>query len=255
MNDVLMVKGWEEWQSYRKDRGSPPWIKVHRKLLSNHKWSFLSDSEKGQLVSIWIVASDNDGEVSANPKVLRKICQLDEEPNLAKFKELGFLIGACGQYDVKMASTGCQYDAPEKKQRREETETETEAEKKQRREEASEPIKIIQAFDQARNEFFGEELKRPYPDATDKVFSERFLAAGADAATCLEFFRERFAAMKSSGKNPPSHLKYFEKAIPEHLQKLKQDRKKKPDDPVPRKSNRNEIADKQMEWMREQGML
>jgi hypothetical protein len=116
----LLVNDWENWQTYRSDRGAPPWIKVHRNLLSNSKWATLSDAEKGQLVSIWIVAADNNGEVPNDARVLRKICQLDAEPDIVKFLKLG-LLSCC---DVNVASTWRQLDAPET-----ETETETETDK------------------------------------------------------------------------------------------------------------------------------
>jgi hypothetical protein len=72
----MMVADWDKWQTYRKDRGTPPWIKVHRNLMSNPEWALLSDKEKGQLVSIWIIAADKGGSIPANAKILMKICQL-----------------------------------------------------------------------------------------------------------------------------------------------------------------------------------
>lgn len=119
----LVVKGWSRWQSYRKDRGTPPWIKVHRNLMSNSEWATLTDAEKGQLVSIWILAADKDGMIASCPRILRKLCILDDEPNINKFKELGFLedlLGTVCQPSDNQEVTGCpQHDAPE-------TETETE---------------------------------------------------------------------------------------------------------------------------------
>ena len=117
----IYIKDWSEWQSYRKDRGTPPWIKVHRNLLSNPKWAILTDSEKGQLVSLWIVAADNNGKIPNEPMVLKKICQLDEEPNISKFKDLGFLTSTPPQLDANLTPTCQPSDAPE-------TETNTEAE-------------------------------------------------------------------------------------------------------------------------------
>jgi hypothetical protein len=115
----LHINDWEIWQSFRKDRGSPPWIKVHRNLMSNHKWSALSDAQKGQLVSIWIAAAENDGKIPYNSKIIQKICQLDSEPNLLFFIELGFLIDNNKtddyQVGVKLASDGCHNDAPEER--------------------------------------------------------------------------------------------------------------------------------------------
>jgi len=125
-NQVATIKihDWEKWQTYRKDRGTPPWVKVHRNLMTSSKWAMLSDSDKGHLVSLWIAAADNGGNIPANPRVLKKICLLDEEPNIEKLINLGFLEGdipvGC-QHDVNMTSKRRQRDAPE-------TETEAETE-------------------------------------------------------------------------------------------------------------------------------
>ena len=87
---TIRAHNWETWQSYRNDRGAPPWIKVHRSLLSHPKWAELTDAEKGQIVSMWIVAADNHGTLPNDPRVVRKICQLDEAPDIKRFCELGF---------------------------------------------------------------------------------------------------------------------------------------------------------------------
>jgi hypothetical protein len=84
MMEYLQVKNWDKWQSYRSDRGTPPWIKVHRKIMSSATWAALEDIDKGHLISIWIVAADRDGVIPANPAVLRKICQIDNQPDVNK---------------------------------------------------------------------------------------------------------------------------------------------------------------------------
>lgn len=117
-NKLLYVCNWDKWQTYRKDRGTPPWIKVHRNLLSNPEWSLLTDAEKGQLVSIWIVAADKKGVISSSSRILMKICQLDDEPDISKFIELGFLSAVCQPGGNQAVTMNPQSDA---------TETETEA--------------------------------------------------------------------------------------------------------------------------------
>ena len=92
----MRIKNWKKWQTYRKDRGTPPWIKIYRNLFSNSEWAVLSDSEKGQLVSIWILAADKDGKIPSDSKIIQKMCMLDNEPNIQKFKELGFLVDIIG---------------------------------------------------------------------------------------------------------------------------------------------------------------
>lgn len=112
---MITVRNWNKWQSYRKDRGTPPWIKIHRNIMSNPDWATLSDSEKGQMVSIWIVAADKNGEIPSDPRILRKVCQLDEVPNINKFILLGFLESDGCHCDNHLASSWCHSDAPEER--------------------------------------------------------------------------------------------------------------------------------------------
>ncbi|KKL61244.1 hypothetical protein LCGC14_2197270, partial [marine sediment metagenome] len=61
MTKKLRIRNWDKWQSYRRDRGQPPWIKVHRSLMRDMNWVSLSDAQRGQLVAIWMLAADQDG--------------------------------------------------------------------------------------------------------------------------------------------------------------------------------------------------
>ncbi|MBE0583491.1 MAG: hypothetical protein IH612_06955 [Desulfofustis sp.] len=107
----LYVRNWDKWQSYRKDRGVPPWIKVHRVVLSNPEWSMLSDAEKGQLVSLWILAASKSGKLPSDEAVLMKLCMLENAPNIEKFIEFGFLERAGCQDDANVTSERRQNDA------------------------------------------------------------------------------------------------------------------------------------------------
>jgi len=109
----MEINNWDKWQTFRKDRGTPPWIKVYRNLLSNEQWVDLTDSEKGQLISIWILAADKNGQIPDNPKMIQRMAMLESPPNINKFIELGFLSTTC-QPPVNQAVTDCpQLDAPE----------------------------------------------------------------------------------------------------------------------------------------------
>jgi len=127
----LKIKDWDRWQTFRKDRGTPPWIKIYRNLFSNPDWMELSDSEKGQLVSMWVAAADKSGQLPNNSKIIQKMCFLDEPPNLRRFKDLGFIDGqlvdslatTCQPNGNHLPTINVKLDAPE-------TETETETEEK-----------------------------------------------------------------------------------------------------------------------------
>jgi hypothetical protein len=98
---TLTIRNWDRWQSYRKDRGQPPWIKVHRALLRDPNWVALTDAQRGQLVAIWMLAADRSGVIPASAAIVRKL-----------FIEKGFIDGC--QVDANVAPGRRQHDQPEK---------------------------------------------------------------------------------------------------------------------------------------------
>lgn len=101
----LSIHNWDLWQSYRKDRGQPPWIKIHRRLLRNPEWVTLTDAERGQLVGIWLLAADHDGVIPSSGELIQKLCYMSKEPNLNKFIELGFIESNGIPLDAKLTPT------------------------------------------------------------------------------------------------------------------------------------------------------
>ena len=57
----MMVRNWEKFQHY-KDR-NPPWVKLHKQLLDNPEWFALPDAASRLLVEVWLLASENDGNI------------------------------------------------------------------------------------------------------------------------------------------------------------------------------------------------
>ena len=87
--------------------------------MSNEQWVELSDAEKGQLVSIWMLAADKDGVIPDSDKMIQKMAMLDSKPNINKFIELGFLSTTCQPHDNQENKSCPQVDAPEEKRREE----------------------------------------------------------------------------------------------------------------------------------------
>ena len=56
---IYQVKNWHLFQHY-KDR-SPPWIRLHRKLLDNHDYHLLPALAAKHLPLVWLIASESDG--------------------------------------------------------------------------------------------------------------------------------------------------------------------------------------------------
>ena len=110
--EYLKIMNWDKWQTYRKDRGQPPWIKIHRRLMRNPEWVSLTDAERGQLVSMWLLAADHDGVIPASAPLIQKLCFMSDEPNLNKFTDLEFIEDGWRHDGVKLASSVRQLDPP-----------------------------------------------------------------------------------------------------------------------------------------------
>lgn len=80
-----------------------------------------------------------------------------------------------------------------------------------------EGLGIIRRFDDLAAATFGEPLRRAFPDSTDLVIADRWLAAGADMALCEGVFSALMGRMKGRGQGPPKSLKYFDQAVSDAL--------------------------------------
>lgn len=105
---MLKIHDWEDWQTHRKDRGAPPWIKVQTKLLRSPKWWVLSDAQKGHILSLWLLGTDSHGEIPADPVHVQRVCNLQSAPDLKLFVDIGFLDAPDGwQPDGNHPTTTC----------------------------------------------------------------------------------------------------------------------------------------------------
>lgn len=175
------IHDWDTWQSYRKDRDPPPWIKVHRRIVHNRKWAMLTDCQKGQLLSIWIAAADDNGYIPEDPQIIRKMCGLDEKPDVQLFVALGFLDAPTSrrQDDVTVTSNGRHCDQPD---------TEAEADTEAETETASSTREgfVLDGIVRRLYGWRGEE-------GTDPVLIKAF-EKPADRDICLEIAIERYTA-------------------------------------------------------------
>jgi len=115
--DYIKIVNWKRWQSYRSDRGQPPWIKLHRVLMRNPEWLSLTDAQKGQLVSMWLLAADKKGQIPNNPEVVQRLCFLSKKPDFQLFSDLKFIEG-WRQSDAKVTPERRRDDAPETEESR-----------------------------------------------------------------------------------------------------------------------------------------
>ena len=113
----LRVKNLEKYQHY-KDR-CPPWIKLHRDILRDYKFSCLQDASKLHLIMIWVLASQTDNRVPHDAQWIQQQIGAKSRVDLKSLINSGFLIVEQG---ASKALSGCEHVAIA------ETETETETE-------------------------------------------------------------------------------------------------------------------------------
>ena len=90
MKSTFSVKNWNEFQHY-KDR-NPPWIKLHNHLLDDYNFEMLSDSAKGHLLCIWMLASRTKNEMPLDEKWISKKIGSSTKVNINDLIDAGFLI-------------------------------------------------------------------------------------------------------------------------------------------------------------------
>jgi hypothetical protein len=112
---VIRIKDWHKFQHFKDRR--PPWVKLYRDLLDDLEWHELEPKAAKALVMLWLIASENDGELPDAKKLAFRL-RISETATLEACSKLSHWLE---QGDTNLISTGYQGDRPE-------TETETETE-------------------------------------------------------------------------------------------------------------------------------
>lgn len=200
----LRVKNWEEYQHY-KNR-NPPWIKLHTKILNDRAFTALSQSSRGVLMQLWILASENEGIIPFDLEEI-KFRLRDGGIKLEQIKQLIDLkfLKICKQ-TLADANTVQADASPET-----ETETEGETEKKP----PKSPFKIPDWVDPKLWRDFKEHRQKLRKPMTAKAESlligklTKFREQGHNPTELLETAIERgwqsvFPKKKAEGESHPS---------------------------------------------------
>lgn len=116
----MRVKNFAKFQHF-KDR-CPPWVKLYRDLLNDIEWFELDPKAAKVLVSLWLIASEDESREGNLPEIKQLAFRLrisETELKSIVIKLSHWL----EQDDISLISEKYQDDAPEKRQRREETES------------------------------------------------------------------------------------------------------------------------------------
>lgn len=120
------IARWADFQHY-KDR-NPPWIKLHRELLSSRTWVVLNDSERVLAVACMLLAAATENRIPDDPEYVQRVAYLTKLPDFAPLVKVGFLefqqdagelVNNASKAEQALADARPE---TEKRQRREETE-------------------------------------------------------------------------------------------------------------------------------------
>ena len=123
---ALRIKNWSKHQHF-KDR-TPPWIKLYRDILDDPDWHDLDGDSAKILISLWLIASEDDSHTGVLPDERRLAFRLRISEKQLKI-HLNKLSNWLIRDDIETISDRHQSDAPERAGEETETETETEGER------------------------------------------------------------------------------------------------------------------------------
>lgn len=75
----ICVRNWDKHQHYR-DR-NPPWIKLHRELLTSHTWAGADDASRALAIAIMLLAAANGNRIPADPAYIKRVAYLNSDPD------------------------------------------------------------------------------------------------------------------------------------------------------------------------------
>lgn len=127
----IRLRNWKRFQHYH-DR-NPPWIKLHRELLTSETWVTLDDASRTLAISLMLLAAGTENRTSADPLYLRRVAYLNSDPDLAPLVKTQFidLIDEAGTL-IGGASKTLAIGTERTSEKEAETETEKETDQRER---------------------------------------------------------------------------------------------------------------------------
>lgn len=130
MAEFIRIKGWGKYQHY-KDR-NPPWIKLHRELLTSLTWAMADDASRVLAVACMLLAAATDNKIPFDSGYVKRVAYLNHDPDFSQLLKLEFLEVIDDKGNVVITAITPLADASKMQAHaRPETETETEQSKKE----------------------------------------------------------------------------------------------------------------------------
>ena len=89
MAQFIRICQWEEFQHY-KDR-DPPWIKLHRKLLTSRTWVTMDDASRVLAIALMLLAAGTENKIPADGAYLTRVAYLNTEPDWRPLLNIDFI--------------------------------------------------------------------------------------------------------------------------------------------------------------------
>lgn len=187
------IKQWEVHQHY-KDR-SPPWIKLHRDLLTSQTWVMLEDDKKALAVACMLLAAGTDNRIPLDPAYIQRVAYLKSTPDLQPLIDCDFIeiIEEKASTLAPASNTQAPASKPYSEKRREEERRE-ETEKRQNGHSSALPTDVTGVFDHWKREH-----KHPKAQIDDKRLKLIRVALKA-------YTPEQLCLAISGYKNSPHHM-------------------------------------------------
>lgn len=116
----ISIVSWAKYQHY-KDR-NPPWIKLHRDLLTSETWVSSSDASKALAIALMMLAAEHGNRIPANPRYIQRRAYLEKEPDLQGLVDLQFIEIVQENDDASKPLADCKQVAPTETENREQKE-------------------------------------------------------------------------------------------------------------------------------------
>lgn len=127
MAKFLRIVEWAKFQHY-KDR-NPPWIKLHRELLTSNTWVELDDPSRLLAIVCMVLAADTGNMIPLDGTFIQRRAYLKRRPDVRPLVAVGFAEIVEDKALAEVASTQLADASTVRQFARPETETEKEAEK------------------------------------------------------------------------------------------------------------------------------
>lgn len=85
----IRIKKWADFQHYR--HRSPPWVKLHRALLTSDTWVLSSAETRSLIITLILLAGDFENKIPVKYDFIKRVGFLEKEVDLAPLIDVGFI--------------------------------------------------------------------------------------------------------------------------------------------------------------------